>query len=158
MWRPAGRVARNQQRRPASTALHLRTIAADFHRDTVPSARRRRATIPQVSAVMHTLMRAAAPDIAQQFARGGLFMAGRHARPARMASRELWRARWASARGVCRPMIFQGFCRFSFSDLKFKTLDTIQAIRIDQIRKTLALIPLLGIRIRPPARQRKNIE
>ncbi|KZT75206.1 hypothetical protein F511_47769 [Dorcoceras hygrometricum] len=46
-------------------------------------------------------------------------------------------------------MIFQRFCRFSFSDLKFKTLDTIRAIRIDQIRENLALIPLLGIRIRP---------
>ncbi|KZV48324.1 hypothetical protein F511_26541 [Dorcoceras hygrometricum] len=31
-----------------------------------------------------------------------------------------------------------------------------KAIHIDQIRETLALIPLLGIRIRPPARQRKN--
>ncbi|KZT75508.1 hypothetical protein F511_47466 [Dorcoceras hygrometricum] len=30
------------------------------------------------------------------------------------------------------------------------------AISYDQIRETLALIPLLGIRIRPPARQRKN--
>ncbi|KZV45461.1 hypothetical protein F511_12909 [Dorcoceras hygrometricum] len=35
-------------------------------------------------------------------------------------------------------------------DLKIKMLDTIQAIHIDQIRKTLALIPLLVIRIRPP--------
>ncbi|KZV07116.1 hypothetical protein F511_45401 [Dorcoceras hygrometricum] len=39
--------------------------------------------------------------------------------------------------------------RFLFSDLKFDKLDTIMAIRIDQIRETLALIPLLGIRIRP---------
>ncbi|KZT75477.1 chlorophyll a-b binding protein of LHCII type 1 [Dorcoceras hygrometricum] len=131
MRRPAGRVARNQQRRPASTALHLRTIASDFHRDTAPSARQRRATIAQVSAVMHTLMRTTAPDVAQKFVRGGLLMVGRHAWPARMASRVLWRARWTAARGGCRPMIFQRFCRFSFSDLKFKTLDTIQAIRID---------------------------
>ncbi|KZV41268.1 LRR receptor-like serine/threonine-protein kinase [Dorcoceras hygrometricum] len=35
-------------------------------------------------------------------------------------------------------------------------LDTIMAISYDQIRETLALTPLLGIRIRPPARQRKN--
>ncbi|KZT76641.1 hypothetical protein F511_46336 [Dorcoceras hygrometricum] len=109
MRRPASRVARNQQRRPASTALHLRTIMADFHRDMAPSARWRRATIAQVSAVIHTLMRAAARDVAQQFARGGIFMAGRHARPARMASRALWRARWAAARGGGRSMIFQRF-------------------------------------------------
>ncbi|KZV47774.1 hypothetical protein F511_40877 [Dorcoceras hygrometricum] len=32
-------------------------------------------------------------------------------------------------------------------------LDTIQANHIDQIRETMALIPLLGIRIRPPIRQ-----
>ncbi|KZV44486.1 hypothetical protein F511_37575 [Dorcoceras hygrometricum] len=38
----------------------------------------------------------------------------------------------------------------SVSDLKIKRLDTIMANRIDQIRGTLALIPLLGIRIRPP--------
>ncbi|KZT76959.1 zinc finger CCCH domain-containing protein 45-like [Dorcoceras hygrometricum] len=45
---------------------------------------------------------------------------------------------------------------FVFPILKFNKLDTIMAIHIDQIRKTLALIPLLGIRIRPLARQRKN--
>ncbi|KZV33450.1 hypothetical protein F511_33696 [Dorcoceras hygrometricum] len=46
--------------------------------------------------------------------------------------------------------------KFDFFDPKNKTLDTIMAIRNDQIRKTLALIPLVAIRIRPPARQRKN--
>ncbi|KZT76142.1 hypothetical protein F511_46833 [Dorcoceras hygrometricum] len=47
---------------------------------------------------------------------------------------------------------------FDVSILKFIKLDTIMAIRIDQIRETMALIPLLGIRIRPPARQLKNKE
>ncbi|KZV35685.1 hypothetical protein F511_11242 [Dorcoceras hygrometricum] len=47
---------------------------------------------------------------------------------------------------------------FDVSILKFNKLDTIMAIHIDQIQKNLALIPLLGIRIRPPARQRKNKE
>ncbi|KZV58556.1 GDSL esterase/lipase-like [Dorcoceras hygrometricum] len=45
---------------------------------------------------------------------------------------------------------------FDFSILKIKTLDTIMALSIDQIRKTLALIPLLVSGSRPPARQRKN--
>ncbi|KZV26244.1 hypothetical protein F511_37240 [Dorcoceras hygrometricum] len=41
-----------------------------------------------------------------------------------------------------------------FSDLKFKTLDTIWHNRMIRSGKTLALIPLLWIRIDPPARQR----
>ncbi|KZT76621.1 hypothetical protein F511_46354 [Dorcoceras hygrometricum] len=45
---------------------------------------------------------------------------------------------------------------FRTSDLKFNKLDTIMAISYDQIRATMALIPLLWIRIRPPVRQRKN--
>ncbi|KZV55933.1 hypothetical protein F511_20755 [Dorcoceras hygrometricum] len=39
------------------------------------------------------------------------------------------------------------------SKSEIQWLDTIQAIHIDQIRVTMALIPLLGIRIRPPLRQ-----
>ncbi|KZV23967.1 hypothetical protein F511_44840 [Dorcoceras hygrometricum] len=46
----------------------------------------------------------------------------------------------------------------SIPNLKFNKLDTIMANHIDQIRETMALIPLLGIRIRPPVRQRKNNE
>ncbi|KZT75995.1 hypothetical protein F511_46980 [Dorcoceras hygrometricum] len=42
------------------------------------------------------------------------------------------------------------------SKSEIQWLDTIQANHIDQIRATMALIPLLGIRIRPPVRQRKN--
>ncbi|KZV22872.1 hypothetical protein F511_18506 [Dorcoceras hygrometricum] len=42
------------------------------------------------------------------------------------------------------------FPNFRFPILKFNKLDTIMANHIDQIRETLALIPLLGIRIRPP--------
>ncbi|KZV06638.1 hypothetical protein F511_45880 [Dorcoceras hygrometricum] len=47
--------------------------------------------------------------------------------------------------------------RFSIfvSDLKFNVRYNY-GNSYDQIRETLALIPLLGIRIRPPARQRKN--
>ncbi|KZV18829.1 hypothetical protein F511_09652 [Dorcoceras hygrometricum] len=46
--------------------------------------------------------------------------------------------------------------RFRLDSEKFNKLDTIMANHIDQIRETLALIPQLGIRIRPPVTQRKN--
>ncbi|KZT75685.1 hypothetical protein F511_47289 [Dorcoceras hygrometricum] len=46
--------------------------------------------------------------------------------------------------------------QISIFDLKIKQVRYNLANHIDQIRGTLALIPLLGIRIRPPVRQRKN--
>ncbi|KZT75811.1 S-adenosyl-L-methionine Mg-protoporphyrin IX methyltranserase (ISS) [Dorcoceras hygrometricum] len=48
--------------------------------------------------------------------------------------------------------------KFRFFGSEKQEIRYNMAICIDQIRKTLALIPLLGIRICPPARQRKNKE
>ncbi|KZV36961.1 interactor of constitutive active ROPs 3-like [Dorcoceras hygrometricum] len=92
------------------------------------------------------------PDVRLVCARRRAALASR-ARPS-CTSRAFMRAirRSAAVRGG-GPMVDS---RFSFSDLKFDKLDTIMAIHIDQIRETMALIPLLGIRIRPPVRQRKN--
>ncbi|KZT75708.1 mediator of RNA polymerase II transcription subunit 17-like [Dorcoceras hygrometricum] len=58
----------------------------------------------------------------------------------------------AAAQGGGPATCFSDFV----SDLKLNELDTIRHNSYDQIRETMALIPLLGIRIRPPVRQRKN--
>ncbi|KZT76649.1 hypothetical protein F511_46327 [Dorcoceras hygrometricum] len=85
------------------------------------------------------------PDVRLVCARCRAALASR-ARLSR-TSRAVMRAirRSAAARGG-GPVVDS---RFSFSDLKFDKLDTIMAIHIDQIRETMALIPLLGIRIHP---------
>ncbi|KZV15617.1 hypothetical protein F511_40211 [Dorcoceras hygrometricum] len=72
-----------------------------------------------------------------------------------MVSRAQQRARdvvVAAAQGGGPATCFSDFV----SDLKLNELDTIRHNSYDQIRETIALIPLLGIRIRPPVRQRKN--
>ncbi|KZV06826.1 phospho-2-dehydro-3-deoxyheptonate aldolase 2, chloroplastic [Dorcoceras hygrometricum] len=72
-----------------------------------------------------------------------------------MVSRAPWRAR-----DVVVAATQGGGPATSFSDFVFRSenymLDTIMATRMIRSGKTLALIPLLGIRIRPPTRQRKN--
>ncbi|KZV58698.1 hypothetical protein F511_40912 [Dorcoceras hygrometricum] len=131
-----------------NSSVHRRTFASRNH--SRGAAHDGATTLP-ASAVRRSTNRAAVRDTTRTF-------------PATMRGQRTWlshaHVRAAGWRGRRRKRRWRGrnFDSDFVSILKNKMLDTIQAIHIDQIGETLALIPLLGIRIRPPARQRKNIK
>ncbi|KZV29763.1 hypothetical protein F511_44781 [Dorcoceras hygrometricum] len=127
--RPPSRQAHgHQQHRPATL---VKRSGRSSSCEAAPSSRRRRAMIAHASPVTRTLIRAAAPNVGLPCA-----ASAQVARTRACEEEGRRRMRWRRGRGP--------WFKTSFSILKNRDVRYKYGKSYDQIRKTLALIPLLG--------------
>ncbi|KZV17436.1 phospholipase D beta 1-like [Dorcoceras hygrometricum] len=145
---PAPRFMRNRLRTPAAIVRQA-TRRSSSQASTSGVHRLHQ---PRDVGHRHASSRQARPARSRDEARPCLVFLSRPARKSRAFMR---------ARGGALPHVAAADgCRRNFGlfDSENKGIRYNYGNSYDQIRKKLALIPLLGIRIHPPARQRKNIE